>query len=62
MKEVELSIEKIKFDDSHKRRSQRRQSGIVPRHVQDLVCSIKATIGAQLFDKSTKKTHTLISR
>lgn len=42
MKAVELSIEKIKFDDSPKKRSQVRQSGIVPKHVQDLVYSIKA--------------------
>lgn len=42
MKKIRVKIEDITFDDSPKRRSQMRQSGIVPNHVQDLVSSIEA--------------------
>jgi len=42
MKEIKVKIEDITFDDSPKRRSQMRQSGIVPNHVQDLASSIEA--------------------
>lgn len=44
MKELAVSTESIFWDDSPKKRSQMRQSGIVPGHVEDLISSI-ANIG-----------------